>query len=304
MNGQGNITRKCAQNWCNGQWAASPKCSCPLRGVVPAALCALLSHCPPQPLPGLLPTCHHTPADTSQLSQEAFACVAAKYAIERGVRSMLKMSGMLPSGSSFAHLCRVPWKISDNDTDSPKHPLADFRYQIALEFFKTSHLGQSLTWTSLQPSQTIVLALRQEMGKQLSDQTQNKKGVRAGLGWLCQCQPSGQLCFFVLLRSPHIWAWGVVTLASLSDSVKPRNVLRPVPGKCCRNVKHPCGWPYHWERNLKSDPFVWLLESYRCIIHDSLLFFRRLKLLPSPLPPPYSIHNMNFIFWTKPHSPL
>lgn len=71
-----------------------------------------------------------------------------------------------------------------------------------------------------------------------------------------------------------------------------RSALRPLPGKCCRNVKHPYGWPYHWQRNLKSDPFVWLPESHCCIIHDSLLFFRRLILLPSPLRP-----HTAFIIW-------
>ena len=213
--------------------------------------------------------------------------------------SMLRKAGMLPPGSSFALLCMVLCKIVGNDTDSSEDPVADFRYQIALKFFKTPILGQSLTWTSIQSPQTCVLTLRQGLGNNRPTKHSANQGSELGCG--------GSVCANLVVSSAFLSFFPCPFPTSGSEVYEHcqslrfceitvlyglRSALRLVPGECCKNVKHPYGWPYHWERNLKSDPFAWLPESHCCIIHDSLLFFGRLILLPSPFHP-----HTAFIIW-------
>lgn len=193
-------TGSCAQSWLGGQGAASPKLVVPQEGWPES------SACPPQPQSWVeVPT---APAGTSQLSRRPLA-VQEQSRLWEGVPwvKCLWCCQQCP-----ALLCTAPRKSPGVTLE----PGADFTDQILQ--IKLLVLGQSLPWTSIWPSWLLGFTLRHDLGKQPSDQTAQIRG-RAGLGWPCLCQLSGQLCFFVPLPFPFPTS-SLLTLARLSGSVK------------------------------------------------------------------------------------
>lgn len=150
---------------------------------------------------------------------------------------MLKMAGMLPSGSSFALLCTVPCKTTATDTDSPKWLVLDTKLPWS---FSKALFWARVTDRDFHPALIdCCVGTETGMGKQPSHQTQREPGGRAGL---CAGSvhanlvvSSAFLFFFSLHLEPGCDFCEITVLYS------PRRALRPVPGKCCRNVKHPYG---------------------------------------------------------------
>lgn len=191
-----------------------------------------------------------------------------------------------------ALICLLPHQIIGDDIDSPEDSASGFRYQIALGFFKNPILGWSHRHKL--PSILTDFCVSAQTRHTTTHPAQPSHGGRAELraGSICANRVvSSALTSFLSLPFPHMGMWGILTPANLSGSVKHRSFMvfielwDPYLGSAAEMQSIPYGWPYHWEKNLKSDPFVWLPESHCCIIHDSLLFFRRLILLPSPIRP-------------------
>lgn len=198
----------------------------------------------------------------------------------------------LPSGWCFALICLLPCQIIGDDTDSPEDSASGFRYQIALGFFKNPILGWS-HWHKLQSILTDFYVSTQTKHTTTHPTQPSHRGrAKVCAGSIhANRVVSSALTSFLFLPFPHMGMWGILTPANLSGSVKHQSFMvfielwDPYLGSAAEMQSIPYGWPYHWEKNLKSDPFVWLPESHCCIIHDSLLFFRRLILLPSPIRP-------------------
>lgn len=289
LNGQGDSSGSCAQSWLCGQWAAPPS-----GGLAQ-------QHCLLSPATALgwgahLPQLAHLSSLGRPLA------VQEQSRLWEGV-PWVKMSGILPAASSFA-----PHSATQKSHWATERQglilLIKFLWRFSKPLFCDSHCHglPSDPQGRLGPHWDMAWA-----NIPLTKHSTNQRESWAGLALSVPTQWAALLFCSSALSFPHIFSintYQPLRFCEITLLSRLGGALGPVPGKCCRNVKHPYGWPYHWERNLKSDLFVWLPESHCCIIHDSLLFFRRLILLPSLPPPPYSIHNMNFIFWTKPHSPL
>lgn len=246
----GDSSGSCAQSWLCGQWAAPAKLT-----VAPSTAC------PPQAQPWLqVPSWHSW--HISALPGES--CAGAE--LWEGV-PRVAVSGMLPH------------KTTRDGTEPPGARGWFYRSDFS-GVFQNLYFG---TVTAMDFHLTLMeFTPRQGLGKQpLCPNTAQIRG-RAGLVLSVPAQRAALLFCSSALSFPHINTCQPLKCCEISVLSRLGGALRPVPGKCCRNVKHPYGWPYHWERNLKSDLFVWLPESHCCIIHDSLLFFRRLILLPSP----------------------
>lgn len=282
LKGQGDSSGGCAQSWFCGQWQLQPS-SWRLRRGGPAALPALPSHSPGSRRPP-------APAGTSQLSWEALGSAGTEQAEGRGamgenvwdVASCLQIcstqchakSHWAPRSQGLILLIKFLWSFSK--------PLFWDSHCHRLPYDPQGCLGShwDKAWANIP----------------LTKLSTNQRQSWAGLALSVPTQWAALLFCSSALSFPHIFSINTcqpLRFCEITALSRLGGALRPVPGKCCRNVKHPYGWPYHWERNLKSDLFVWLPESHCCIIHDSLLFFRRLILLPSPLLRPHTA----FIIW-------